>query len=593
MTELRVWNLAEFARRLKAATEIPDRRFAFFLGAGCSVGAGIPSSRQLVVTHWLPRLKKLKAPDRPDTDAWVKETFPNHDFDDPARSYGAVIEALFPNPADRQAEFEHLCERAEPNFAYSVLARLVAMHEARFNVVLTTNFDDVVADALYLFTEARPLVIHHESLAAFIRPTRTRPLVVKLHGDHRLAPMNTSEEVSKVQEQTETHVRELLTDRGLIFLGYGGADEGIVKMLQGLPRRALHGGVYWVSPRPPSTGMLEWLKSRNAIWVQGGRFEDVMLLLQKEFNLSHPSKERFDKIFQRYAESFQDEQKRIEGSGATPEQRRVLDEAAAQVVETFPEEWKALLAINSLRKQNPERADAMYRAALQLHPSSAILLGSYANFLTDTRKAHNEAEEYYKQAIEAEPTNAHNLGNYAIFLKDVRKAYDEAEEYYKRAIEADPGHTSNLGNYANFLTDIKKAHTEAEKYYKRAIKEDPSNAVNLGNYARLLYAEGRLAEALQLQLAARENSPPAVLEGELWFYSYVHGPAKDQPQALKELKRLILVGVRSPGWDLTRNVEVAIKAGHEESPWLAILAQVLGDEAPETALHGWRAWMDS
>ncbi len=81
----------------------------------------------------------------------------------------------------------------------AVLATLIARYGGCFNVVITTNFDDLVSDALYLFTQARPIVIGHESLADFIRPTRTRPLVVKLHGDARLAPQNTVVETAKIR----------------------------------------------------------------------------------------------------------------------------------------------------------------------------------------------------------------------------------------------------------------------------------------------------------------------------------------------------------------------------------------------------------
>ena len=106
-----------------------------------------------------------------------------------------MIQQLFFSPRGLgKREIERLCDGRFPAFGYAVLASLMAMDGGRFNIVLTTNFDDLVADALYLFTAARPLVIHHESLANFIRPTRTRPLVVKLHGDHRLSPQNTFEE---------------------------------------------------------------------------------------------------------------------------------------------------------------------------------------------------------------------------------------------------------------------------------------------------------------------------------------------------------------------------------------------------------------
>jgi hypothetical protein len=189
---LRKMRADEFARRLKVASSEPDKRFAFFLGAGCSVSSGIPAAAGLVKDHWLPRLRDLKAPNRKDLSEWVKqEIFSDYQSEKASEWYGKVIDKIFLQPEERQREIEKLCDGRFPSFGYAALASLVALEGGGFSVVLTTNFDDLVADALYLFTQARPLVIQHESLASFIRPTRTRPLVVKLHGDHRLSPQNT------------------------------------------------------------------------------------------------------------------------------------------------------------------------------------------------------------------------------------------------------------------------------------------------------------------------------------------------------------------------------------------------------------------
>jgi len=38
----------EFARRLRQITKPPDKRFALFLGAGCSVSSLIPAAGSLV-----------------------------------------------------------------------------------------------------------------------------------------------------------------------------------------------------------------------------------------------------------------------------------------------------------------------------------------------------------------------------------------------------------------------------------------------------------------------------------------------------------------------------------------------------------------
>jgi len=149
---LRRISIEEFARRLKATTAAADKRFAFFLGAGCSVSSGVPDAGTLVRENWLPRLRDLRAPARKDLDTWAGETLDNYDPQCPAVAYGQVIDQLFFQPEERQREIESLCDGRFPGFGYAVLSGLVTLEGGRFNVVLTTNFDNLIADALYLFT---------------------------------------------------------------------------------------------------------------------------------------------------------------------------------------------------------------------------------------------------------------------------------------------------------------------------------------------------------------------------------------------------------------------------------------------------------
>lgn len=90
-----------------------------------------------------------------------------------------------------------------------------------FSVALTTNFDDVLVDACFYFRQIRPLVIHHDSLAPFSRPTQMRPMIVKLHDDHQLAPRNTMIETSELNRTVQDRVSGVLHDRGLVFIDYG------------------------------------------------------------------------------------------------------------------------------------------------------------------------------------------------------------------------------------------------------------------------------------------------------------------------------------------------------------------------------------
>jgi Tfp pilus assembly protein PilF len=481
---LREMGVDEFVRRLRR-DDGADKRFAIFLGAGCSVTSGIPAASRLVTEYWLPRLRELRAPDRKDLMDWAAAEIPDFDPTNPAASYGELIDRLFVTAEDRQREIESLCDGRSPSFGYAVLAQLVAMPAGRFNVVVTTNFDDLMADALYVYTEARPLVIHHEALAAYIRPTRTRPLVVKLHGDHRLSPRNTALETEELEREIGRHTAMVLHDRGLIFMGYGGFDRGIHKLLSGLPRAALPYGVYWVHPQPPTGPIRDWLAVRAGIWVRSGWFDEVMLLIRNAFDLPHPDQKRFSRIFDDYQKKWQELSAAIDAKPETDQDARTLKAAVATTERSFPDYWKAASEALRLEKTSPDEAEQVYRRGIEQFPGGAPLLGNYALFLNAIRKDHDAAEAMYRRAIEADPRNAANLGNYAIFLKAVREDGDAAEAMYKRAIDADPKNANNLGNYALFL-NVRGDGDTAEAMYKRAIDADPKNANNLGNYALFL-----------------------------------------------------------------------------------------------------------
>ena len=479
---------AEFVRRLRAKVVQGDCPIAFFLGAGCSVSSGIPASRDLVRDRWLPRLRHfLAGPRGQDVEEWAIEHVPGYDPEKPASSYGPVMEMLFHEDLWRQREIEDLCQGRMPTFGYGVLATLMAERPEAFSVVLTTNFDDLVEDSLYLFTGRRPLVIHHESLAGYIRSHRTRPMVVKLHGDHQLSPKNTVKEVGRILENVEEGVNGLLLERGLVFLGYGGADKGIVSMLRKLPESALPHGIYWIAKDWPETDLGSWLANRrNVTWVKSADFDELMLLIRHEFDLPHPKRDRIMAVFDGYETTFADLSQKVFGLSPKEPGDVALREAAESAAEGLPKWLSIEIHAREFKESDPARADKIYRAGLETSQGSRELLGNYANFLTEVLGDHDGAEERYKQSLEADPNSANNLGNYATFLRRIRGDYDGADEQYKLALEADSNHANNLGNYASFLTTERDDHEGAEEYYKRALDADPNHAHNLGNYASFL-----------------------------------------------------------------------------------------------------------
>jgi Tfp pilus assembly protein PilF len=617
----------ELARRLRTSITESHARFAFFLGAGCSVSCGIPGAGDLVRT-WLPRLKKHCTGNDRDFERWVRTEFKGYEESRAAEFYGRVIERLFLNLQDRQAEIERIVAGKDPGFGYAVLAQLVSCRDygPGCNVVLTTNFDDLVADALYLYTSTKPLVIVHESLVGFVKVTRTQPLVLKLHGDARLAPMNTQTETKQLNKEVRNVLANVLGEMGLVFIGYGGSDRSIAEVLSNLPANSLPWGVFWVRDTLPTGELGQWLRNRNSVWVRHLDFDELMLLFLNEFGLEHPNlKSRLDRLQSTYQETFKTLSSKVARKAETPE-GQVMKKAAEEAAKRFKNWFAVYLAASELQRTNPEEADSVYRKgleqfpkslellgnyaiflhrirkdydraeefyrlALEVGPDAAYLIGSYASFLFLTRKDYDRAEELYKHGLEIEPNNFALLGSYAGLLFHVRKDYDRAETFYKRSLEVEPDNAIQLGNYANFLSVARKEDDRAEEFYRRSLEIAPDYAIHLCNYAGFLFYRDRRADGLQYLNKALQTEPTETVLLEGRFYQYAHlTDAEIRRTAIVQMKVLLLQDVRSPGWNLSRNVERAIADGHPQPALLLKLAHVIADEAKIDELSGFQEW---
>jgi Tfp pilus assembly protein PilF len=499
----------EFVRRLKgqADEEGQDRHYAFWLGAGCSVTSGIPAAASLVKESWLPELHRVKGQGDQPIEEWAKTVFEDYDPENAAGLYGPLMNELFPMRDDRQRETERLCEGRVPGFGYAVLAALMSRPDGIFSAALTTNFDDLIADSMYVFGAKRPLVIQHGALAGFVRPGRVRrPLVVKVHGDHRLNPMHTEDETAQLEKGIRKGIEGLLHDRGVIFVGYAGNDEGVIRALESLPDEAIPLGVWWVSRTEPTSAIRDWLvEDCDATWVEAGSFDELMLLFHKEFEIAHPNARKFEQMIESYQNTYERLDTRIDELPETAPDSGALKEASRRARETASDWWGVELEAAQYRESDPDRADRIYREGVE-QTGDPRLLGNYANFLTNVRKEQDRAEEVYKQALAADPRHPNNLGNFAVFLSTVRKDQDRAEETYKEALAIDPDHVSVLGNYAAFLSSARRDPDRAEEVYKQALAADPEDASNLGKFAVFLSTvrkdQDRAEEVFEQALAA-------------------------------------------------------------------------------------------
>ena len=562
MSDIRPMSALEFVKRLKASCIREDEKYAFFLGAGCSVSSGIPVCSTLIEKDWLPKLFEIENYGDVNYKDWYETQKEKYDSENAADIYGNVISRLFKTPQQRQNEIERICKGTLPGFGYGVLSMLVSSQREKFNVITTTNFDSLVSDAMFLFTNYHPLVISHESLADFIRPTTSKPIIIKLHHDAKLAPCNTSAEVGKIAPEMQEKFQSLMYDRGLIFIGYGGNDEGIYQMLNQLPQIALPYGVYWINGEEPNSIIRPWLEKRNAFWINQLDFDEFMLIIKDEFDLPDPDRKHIDQVFNNYYEKLNTLSRSIESRDPNAEATKLLDKALRNSIEGITDPYGFHLKAESVMKKDPDLADQIYRAGLDKYPESIVVNGNYANFLTDIKKDYDRAEEFYKRAVELDPDYAITIGNYASFLYDIRKDHDRAEEFYKRALELDPKDANQTGNYAGNLLSIGNKDIGRE-YLSRAIK------------------------------FASEMNFPTDLFVEIYFYAFVHWEERERVKALRELKKYLIQGLRSNFFLVTLNAEVTKKEDYPDSDWIEKLARVIREQEDISVLDDWPAWREA
>lgn len=623
-TQLQRMPAQEFVRRMRTEVDRPETHYAFWLGAGCSTSCGIPAAGALVSDRWLPRLRQVQGVTETDLDTWAEEVFTGYDSENPAALYGPVLERLFIQPDARQREIEELCDRRSPGFGYAVLASLLGREDRLFNAALTTNFDDLIVEAMYVFGEARPLVIPDDSLAAFIRPTRMRPLVVKVHGDYRLSPLNTAHETEKLKRGISESIGNFLHDRGLIFIGYGGNDVGIATFFKELPPNALPLGIWWASRSEPKGVLREWLGERNAVWVEIPGFDELMLLFKSEFAIPNPASDKFERIFGSYVSTYGELQKQVVQIPDSHPQASSL-KGAAERADASATDWSAVyLRAARYEDEDPDRAEEIYKDGIAEFPRAALLpLGLSLLLMKRTRYA--EALPWSKTAIELEPESPQAMLLRGYVLANAGEL-DEALEIIKQALDLNPHEIIGRAAYgshliasgrveeakgvfeqiddpsapdefaaAAVLADDLGLHDLAQTFHEQALDGSTDTADRHANYVRCLIALGKTDEARDQAGLALEELPRAAVSTqlELAFYRVAIESGAERDAALSEIKSLVSAGSRLPIWNLDPVVEFCRRGEDPDVKWMEQLALVIkGRKAPDV-LESWPRWQQA
>lgn len=221
--------------------------YCLLLGAGASVSSGVRAASTLI-KEWRREISIEMGADKDlNQDQQIDFLKKNQgSWFDVNKEYSSLFERRFDLQRQRRVFVEREVSGKSPSIGYVYLTSLV--EQGYFNTIFTTNFDDLVNEAFYLYSNQRPIVCAHDSSINSVTITSKRPKVIKLHGDYLFDDLkSTLRETESLEQNMKAKLTEFSKDHGLVVIGYSGADRSIMETLNALLRNEdyMKSGIYW------------------------------------------------------------------------------------------------------------------------------------------------------------------------------------------------------------------------------------------------------------------------------------------------------------------------------------------------------------
>ncbi len=228
-------------------------KYALLIGAGASHSSGIPTASEicneltklLYISSRGENANRLPYIDLEEAIIWrdQQEWYRSRGEEN---AYSILMRMYNQTEASRRKYLENLFEGKRPNNSLFHLA--VAIKRGVFDIVLSTNFDRLIEDALRVVDAKLPVVVDHEARIETFRLTENRPKVIKLHGDFLYNPANLDSETDEILLNMREKLVKVLSEYGLIVVGYGGNDKSILNILETLANtpEGIPYGLYWL-----------------------------------------------------------------------------------------------------------------------------------------------------------------------------------------------------------------------------------------------------------------------------------------------------------------------------------------------------------
>ena len=271
-------------------------RFCFIIGSGASVSSGIPTGAELEY-QWMKELEETAGLEEIREVAKTLKEHLDNDFAAieadwkkvKVKESGATLSSeyyfdiyklrFFPNHRNGYHYLEKIMANKNPGFGYHPLA-LMLTDGTGSNLVITTNFDSLLEDALFLYTDNKPLVINHELLAEYAGDANIkRPIIAKVHRGIFFDPLNQPEETNELKGKWRDVLVSVFQNYTPIVIGYGGGDNSLMNLLEDDSIK-MKNGIYWCYYEKyglPNDKIQTLIQKKNGFLVRTAGFDAAML----------------------------------------------------------------------------------------------------------------------------------------------------------------------------------------------------------------------------------------------------------------------------------------------------------------------------
>lgn len=513
--EYRLVSVNQLIKALKEG-RINSERFCFIIGSGASVSSGIPTGITLEY-QWMKELEETSGMEEIREVAKNLRNYLEHDFSDieedwektketgaplPSEYYFDIYKLRFyPNHRNGYHYLEKIMANKNPGFGYHPLA-LMLTDGTGSNLVITTNFDSLVEDALFLYTDNKPLVINHEFLAEYAGDSNIkRPIIAKVHRGIFFDPLNQPEETNELKGKWHDVLASVFQNYTPIVIGYGGGDNSLMNLLED-GNIKMKNGIYWCYFEKyglPNDKIQTLIKEKNGYLVRTAGFDATMLaignaLFPEKIGV-HEAEEYLNNRTSIQIANYEKEYKKLTENKNT-NNKVTIENQTNQSDHDFKaeiEKMKERTTVSEKERQEQNRMTAwdywrqgdryfdkeQYEKAAESYSNAICMQSNVAQFYNDRGVTFNYLGEYdkaksdYDKAIELNPKLSeayYGRGVIYFRLKEYNKAiseYDNAIELNSKYVEAynNRGAAFNcLGDYDRAIADLDKVIELNPKY---------------------------------------------------------------------------------------------------------------------------------